>query len=148
MVALLVAPLIGSALYCSILMVSNLVANFGEASPSGPGNPVETVLMGIAFVFFAGALGSMLTYAGILLFGIPTWVAGRYFRIESSTYYLSAGALGGFLFPEHKPEWVGEFGEPFFVHKMLAGALTLWTFWMIARVHDYQPSSEQSAPDT
>jgi hypothetical protein len=76
--------------------------------------------------------GITISYAGIGLVGLPTWLALRRVRAEGLLTYALAGLIGGSLVPLLLPDWSVVTQGPLF-HSQIAGMLVMASFWLIAK---------------
>jgi hypothetical protein len=123
--AFIAAPLVGTYVYGLLLCVAALFYRW----PQPAGEVAALVGAGPLFIVLFGA---MLSYPGIVLVGLPTWLLLRWARTEGLVPYTLAGVVGGTLLPPAQRGW-SFVGEPHVLHNQVAGALVMATFWLIAR---------------
>jgi hypothetical protein len=118
------APLIGTVI--AVSMVTLVAITRLDLKSSAPLREfVCAVLLGSLF-------GAPLTYIGMFLVGLPTWLLLRFTNNESGLAYTLAGAAGGWVLA---PSLGGAKLSAFPLEALgtSAGALSLCLFWLIAR---------------
>jgi hypothetical protein len=97
-----------------------------------PVPPKDAAALVIAAPIFVVIFGTMLSYPGILLIGVPTWLLLRWARAEGLIPYAVAGFVGGSVLPPVQRGW-SFLGEPPVLHNQMAGMLVMASFWFVAR---------------
>ena len=130
--AFVLAPPLGAGAYTVLFGLASWAGNPAARDVVGDLGSIGAIIVGVPMLAIAGMIfGSIAAYPGMLLFGLPCWIVMRGWRGEFGLGYALHGAAGGALFPEYKTGWT-IFGEPYWLHNAIAGALVLYIFWRIA----------------
>lgn len=121
----ILAPLAGTYVYGLSLCVGALIYQW-------PMPPRDAVALVVAAPLFIVIFGTMLSYPGILLIGVPSWMFLRRAKAEGLVPYAVAGLVGGSFLPPVQRGW-SFLGEPPVLHNQVAGMLVMASFWFIAR---------------
>ena len=121
----ILAPLVGTYVYGLSLCVGGLIYQW-------PMPPRDAVALVVAAPVFIVIFGTMLSYPGILLIGVPSWVLLKRAKAEGLIPYVVAGLVGGSVLPPVQRGW-SFLSEPPVLHNQVAGMLVMASFWFIAR---------------
>jgi uncharacterized membrane protein len=141
-VGFLVAPLISSALVVSGVLAIPLIGGLED----GGSLSFSEFILGLPLMVGVGTIviGAPLTYLGMLLIGVPTWLALRRTQNESGVTYALIGGVGGALLA---PLLGGQKWEdfPMWAAGAVGGASALFFFWRIARERGPKGPAEAGA---
>ncbi len=123
--AFALAPAVGSYAYALLLC--------GWALLYHPASTVGEIMMSLfGWAVLMAMAGAALSYAGIVLVGVPAWLVLRTVRGESLPSYALVGLVGGLAVPLLLPN-LSVVSRGSLAHCQIAGMFVMASFWLIAK---------------